>query len=146
MIIPDNETEIDLLYYEAISKTVIDLLNSAGETPLTIGVHGDWGAGKSSILKMLAADFEDSDAEIVFLPEVDGVRLPEIWHRGDYELLSDGELRNQLEIFLAARESAYPILAEWLAKTKKPKTVIDDKRDDPAQMPLHLPMPDNSRG
>ena len=34
-------------------------------------------------------DFEDSDAEIVFLPEVDGVRSPEIWHRGDYELLSD---------------------------------------------------------
>lgn len=91
-------------------------------------------------------DFEDSDAEIVFLPEIDGVRSPEIWHRGDYELLSDSELRNQLEIFLAARNSAYPIIAEWLTKTKKPKAAIDDKRDDAAQIPLHLPMPDNSRG
>ena len=30
-------------------------------------------------------DFEQSDSEIVFLPEVDGVRTPEVWQRGDYE-------------------------------------------------------------
>lgn len=34
-------------------------------------------------------DFEQSGAEIVFLPEVNGKRCPEIWHRGDYDLLSD---------------------------------------------------------
>ncbi len=90
-------------------------------------------------------DFEDSDAEIVFLPEVDGVRSPEIWHRGDYVLLSDGELRNQLEIFLAARSSAYPIIADWLATKKKPVANIVDNRDDPAQLPLHLPYPDGTR-
>jgi hypothetical protein len=65
-------------------------------------------------------DFEASDAEIVFLPEdEDGERSPEIWHRGDYQLLSDAELRNQMEVFLSAREQAYPIIAEWL-KEKKP--------------------------
>ena len=61
MIIPDNETDIDLLYYEAISKTIVDLLESERETPITIGVHGDWGAGKSSILKMLEAAYGDND-------------------------------------------------------------------------------------
>ena len=61
MIIPDNETEVDLLYYEAISKTITDLLSSAKDAPLTIGVHGDWGAGKSSILKMIESEYESDE-------------------------------------------------------------------------------------
>lgn len=62
MIVPDNETSVDLLYYEAISSTVIDLLKSSSEIPVTVGVHGDWGAGKSSVLKMIEAEFgQDKD-------------------------------------------------------------------------------------
>ena len=61
MIIPDNETEVDLLYYEAISKTIIDLLSSDKDVPLTIGVHGDWGAGKSSILKMIESKYKNDE-------------------------------------------------------------------------------------
>lgn len=79
-------------------------------------------------------DFENSDAEIVFLPEVNGERRPEIWHRGDYQLLSQSELRNQMEVFLSAREQAYPILADWL-KSKKPKyaeqIVVEDEAEQP---------------
>ncbi len=55
MFLNDQETDVDLLYYEAIAKTVVKLIRSSPETPVTIGVHGDWGAGKSSVLKMTAA-------------------------------------------------------------------------------------------
>src|SRR4051812_42458348 len=55
MFLNDQETEVDLLYYEAIAKTVVKLIRSNSEAPVTIGVHGDWGAGKSSVLKMTAA-------------------------------------------------------------------------------------------
>src|SRR3984893_4831468 len=57
MFISDQETEVDLLYYEAIARTLIKLVSESGEKPLTIGVHGDWGAGKSSILAMIEKAF-----------------------------------------------------------------------------------------
>lgn len=79
-------------------------------------------------------DFSSSDAEIVFLPEVDKRRTPEIWHRGDYELLSENELRNQMEIFLSARDSAYPIIAEWLKTKKASPPDIGDSKDDRDQL------------
>lgn len=62
----DQETAVDLLYYEAIARTVVRLIRDSAEVPVTIGVHGDWGAGKSSILKMTAAAF-DGDKRVVTL-------------------------------------------------------------------------------
>jgi predicted KAP-like P-loop ATPase len=53
VILTDNETKIDLLNNEAIAKTILELLSENPERAVTIGVHGDWGAGKSSILEMI---------------------------------------------------------------------------------------------
>ncbi len=46
MFLNDQETATDLLYFEAISKTVIRLIKESGSDALTIGIHGDWGGGK----------------------------------------------------------------------------------------------------
>ena len=48
-ILGDNETKVDFLNNEAIATTIIKLLLEHPDQPVTIGVHGDWGAGKSSI-------------------------------------------------------------------------------------------------
>lgn len=61
MILTDNETKIDLLNNEAIAKTIAGLLKDRPGHPVTIGVHGDWGAGKSSVLEMIEAQFEGND-------------------------------------------------------------------------------------
>jgi hypothetical protein len=61
MIVADNETSVDLLYYEAIARTVVRLVNEKSDEPLTVGVHGDWGAGKSSVLMMVEEAFAEDD-------------------------------------------------------------------------------------
>ena len=53
MILSDNETKVDLLNNEAIAKTIVSLIKDSKEQPISIGIHGDWGAGKSSILEMV---------------------------------------------------------------------------------------------
>ena len=66
MFISDNETAVDLLYYEAIAKTIVGLINESADEPMSIGIHGDWGAGKSSILLMTERAFS-SDADVLCL-------------------------------------------------------------------------------
>jgi predicted KAP-like P-loop ATPase len=64
MFLNDQETATDLLYFEAISKTVVRLIDASKNDPLTIGIHGDWGAGKSSILKMIQSSWKGDDGTL----------------------------------------------------------------------------------
>ncbi|MDD2732644.1 MAG: P-loop NTPase fold protein [Desulfuromonadaceae bacterium] len=61
MILADNETKVDLLNNEAIATTIIGLLRERPDHPVTIGVHGDWGAGKSSVLEMIEEGLSGKD-------------------------------------------------------------------------------------
>jgi predicted KAP-like P-loop ATPase len=53
VFINDNEAETDLLHYEAIARTILRLVDGSGNKPISIGVHGDWGAGKSTVLRLI---------------------------------------------------------------------------------------------
>ena len=64
LFLSDHETSVDLLYYEAIARTIVKFIQQSPELPLTVGIHGDWGAGKSSILKMVSAAFDGKDATL----------------------------------------------------------------------------------
>lgn len=60
MILSDNETKVDMLNNRAIAKTIVELINESQDKPISIGIHGDWGAGKSSVLEMLEDEFNDN--------------------------------------------------------------------------------------
>ena len=61
MILSDNETKVDMLNNRAIAKTVADVIRECDDRPISIGVHGDWGAGKSSILVMVEEELNSKD-------------------------------------------------------------------------------------
>lgn len=57
----DNETDIDLLGFRVHSDLVRSIVTDATLLPLTVGIFGDWGSGKSSVMKMLAHDLESEE-------------------------------------------------------------------------------------
>lgn len=55
---PDNETVLDLIGYRVHADLVREVVMDAGMLPVTIGLFGDWGSGKSSIMRMLQYDLD----------------------------------------------------------------------------------------
>lgn len=49
----DNETVQDLLGFEPHADVIAAVVNTPQLLPVTIGVYGDWGSGKSSLMRML---------------------------------------------------------------------------------------------
>lgn len=48
----DNETEIDLLGFDFLVDTLVVALTEPRLLPLTVGLLGDWGSGKSSLMRI----------------------------------------------------------------------------------------------
>lgn len=62
----DRESEIDYLNFGEVSKMTVDILTSPGMLPISIGIFGNWGAGKSSLLKLVEKELKelkDSDGK-----------------------------------------------------------------------------------
>ncbi len=81
-------------------------------------------------------DYQNSPAELLFYPiqKVQGekVRMPSHWARGDYELLSQPELDNCIEVFVKGREIARRLILDEaeLAKSED-KDSASERQDRP---------------
>lgn len=58
----DNETSDDFFGFRVHADLIRELIMDPMVLPATIGVYGDWGGGKSSIMQMLRDDFEKEAA------------------------------------------------------------------------------------
>lgn len=62
----DNETALDLLGFQHLVAGLVGIARNDDLLPATIGVFGDWGSGKSSLLRMATAELEkDKDALVL---------------------------------------------------------------------------------
>lgn len=57
----DNASSIDMLFYSPYADTIVRFTKNAHLTPLTIGLYGSWGAGKSSLLQLIERRIEEED-------------------------------------------------------------------------------------
>ena len=49
----DSETVVDYLKFDYIIDAVTKIVLDEGLSPSSIGLYGDWGSGKSSLMKMI---------------------------------------------------------------------------------------------
>ncbi|MEI6001850.1 NTPase KAP [Paraburkholderia bengalensis] len=107
MFLNDQETSTDLLYYESIARTVVRFVRETPSAPVTIGVHGDWGAGKSSVLKMTEAAFDGEE------------RILCLWFNGwTFEGFEDAKTV-VIETLIAELRRARPTSAKVVEAAKK---------------------------
>lgn len=62
----DRETDVDLLGFQVHSDLIRDVVTDINLLPVTVGIFGDWGSGKSSVMRMLMRDLDGQD-EVAYI-------------------------------------------------------------------------------
>jgi len=63
----DTESESDYLNFGEVSGLAVDILTSPGMLPVSLGIFGNWGAGKSSLLKLVEKDLKKREVQRVLV-------------------------------------------------------------------------------
>ncbi len=59
----DNETTLDLIGFKVHSDLIRSVITKSKLLPVAIGLFGDWGSGKSSVMRMLEHDLNPDNCE-----------------------------------------------------------------------------------
>lgn len=62
----DNESQFDYIDYSHLLKAVTTIIDTDNLLPCSIGIYGDWGSGKSSLMRMVEQKYED-DPDILVI-------------------------------------------------------------------------------
>ena len=63
----DQESCSDYLNFSEVSQLAVNILKSPGMLPVSLGIFGNWGAGKSSLLKLIENDLAASGDDRIVL-------------------------------------------------------------------------------
>ena len=64
----DSEADLDFLNFNYLAEQVVEIAKDEKLSPATIGVYGDWGSGKSTLMKMVktALDTDEKTLTVEF--------------------------------------------------------------------------------
>ena len=64
----DSEADLDFLNFNYLADQVVEISKDDKLSPATIGIYGDWGSGKSSLMKMVksALDTDENTLTVEF--------------------------------------------------------------------------------
>ena len=57
----DSESDLDFLNFSYISEQVVEISKDENLSPSTIGIYGDWGSGKSTLMKMVKKSLDKDE-------------------------------------------------------------------------------------
>lgn len=61
----DNESISDYIDYSHLIKAVTSIIDNEDLLPCSIGIFGDWGSGKSSLMKMIESQYQEQESVLV---------------------------------------------------------------------------------
>ncbi|NWO06611.1 MAG: ATPase [Alteromonadaceae bacterium] len=62
---PDKESDIDYLNFNEAAESIKDLITERHLLPISVGIFGDWGAGKSTILELTKKALERKSQDYI---------------------------------------------------------------------------------
>ncbi|MBU7046391.1 MAG: pentapeptide repeat-containing protein [Theionarchaea archaeon] len=105
----DDINEKDYLGYDDFVDSFLDIiLNSKEATPFTIGIHGDWGVGKTTIMKRIQKKLKEKECLTIWFNP---------WKYGEKEEVWKGLIKTIFDEF--ETETVKDILSEVLSEKKE---------------------------
>jgi hypothetical protein len=68
----DNETSVDFIDFSHYVDAVYQIIESEDLLPCSIGIYGDWGSGKSSLMKMIGTCYDNQKDKGVLVVRFNG--------------------------------------------------------------------------
>lgn len=91
----DNPTALDLLGFADVAAPISEAVLRDKLDPVTVGIEGDWGSGKTSMLDLLAAELRE-DASVVVVQT----------HPWEYDPATDAKATLIAEVLTAIHQEA----------------------------------------
>jgi predicted KAP-like P-loop ATPase len=63
----DNETKLDFLNYSEVADLIVDVVRDPSMRPVSVGVFGTWGTGKSTLLNLIEEGLNPANTESTFI-------------------------------------------------------------------------------
>jgi tetratricopeptide (TPR) repeat protein len=105
-ILSDKPTTKDSLHYSDYVDILADAIRTC-ETPMTIGIHGEWGSGKTSLMLMLRDRLEDEGLRTIWFNAWKYDKEGSLWRALILRILADLSVDEDDEEFERTQRELY---------------------------------------